>query len=310
MRTAELLDTKTSTVPAQETEQAQPRQATPDTLRGQFMKVASDIIGAPDYIEYLKMVRNPNVRKVISEQELKSKKARAIGNAALRLAEAYPEEKYKQRDIAKLMSAYPGWVMAEQRKKDEEKGFLDNRVYNHHGRRIRQQNTERFTEFNHALREVIDDWGATTSLQELIHSMHMIHPYRTDLDKPENLEEKKEFYKSITATVRGIRNEIAFEHVLIRAGVDFEPATAEEDARGVDYYINGKPVDVKASIFAAQEALQKIAERGRSSDTIIFYPGISDSDFDGKLTLPQANPDRVAELQPKIIRRMRSAGII
>lgn len=183
-------------------------------------------------------------------------------------------------------------------------------MYNEYSRQKRQENTERFTTFNHALREVIDDWGTTTSLQELIHSMYMIHPDRAQLDKPENLEKKKEFYKSITATVRGIRNEIAFEHVLIRAGIDFEPATAEEDARGVDYYINGKPVDVKASIFAAQEALQKIAERGRSSDTIIFYPGISDSDFDGKLTLPQANPDRVAELQPKIIRRMRSAGII
>ena len=310
MRTAELLDTRTSTAPTQETEQAQPRRATPDTLRGQFVKVTNDIIGTLEYTKYKEMVRNPNVHQVISERELKVRKAQAIGNAAFRLAETYPEEKYKQRDIAKLVSAYPGWVMAEQRKKDEEKGFLDNRVYNHHGRRIRQQNTERFTEFNHALREVIDDWGATTSLQELIHSMYMIHPYRTDLDKPENLEKKEEFYKSITATVRGIRNEIAFEHVLIRAGVDFEPATAEEDARGVDYYINGKPVDVKASIFAAQEALQKTAERGRSSDKIIFYPGISDSDFDGQLTLPQTNPDRVAELQPKIIRRMRSAGII
>lgn len=52
MRTAELLDTKTSAAPTQETEQAQPRQATPDTLRGQFVKVASDIIGTPEYIEY------------------------------------------------------------------------------------------------------------------------------------------------------------------------------------------------------------------------------------------------------------------
>lgn len=310
MRTAELLDTKTSTVPAQETEQAQPRQATPNTLRGQFVKVASDIIKTPEYTKYKEMARNPNVRQVISERELKMRKTQAIGNAALRLAETYPEEKYKQRDIATLMSVYPGWVIAEQRKKAEENSHSDNRVYNKYSRQKRQENTERFTTFNHALREVIDDWGTTTSLQELIHSMYMIHPYRTDLDKPENLEKKKEFYKSITATVRGIRNEIAFEHVLIRAGIDFEPATAEEDARGVDYYINGKPVDVKASIFAAQEALQKIAERDRSSEKIIFYPGISDSDFDGKLTLPQANPDRVAELQPKIIRRMRSAGII
>lgn len=310
MRTAELLDTKTSTVPTQETEQAQPRRATPDTLRGQFVKVASDIIGTPDYIEYLKMVRNPNVRQAISEQELKLKKARAIGNAALRLAEVYPEEKYKQRDIATLMSVYPGWVMAEQRKKAEENSHSDNRAYNKYSRQKRQENTERFTTFNHALREVIDDWGATTSLQELIHSMYMIHPYRTDLDKPENLEKKKEFYKSMTATVRGIRNEIAFECVLIRAGVDFEPATAEEDARGIDYYINGKPVDVKASIRTAQKAQEKALARGRGSDKIIFYPGISDSDFDDQLTLPQRNPDRVAELQPKIIRRMRSAGII
>lgn len=310
MRTAELLDTKTSTVPAQETEQAQPRQATPDTLRGQFVKVASDIIKTPEYVRYLELARNPKMRDAISERELKVRKAQAIGNAALRLVEAYPEEKYKQRDIAKLVSAYPGWVMAEQRKKDEEKGFLDNRAYNHHGRRIRQQNTERFTEFNHALREVIDDWGATTSLQELIHSMYMIHPYRTDLDKPENLEKKKEFYKSMTATVRGIRNEIAFECVLIRAGVDFEPATAEEDARGIDYYINGKPVDVKASIRTAQKAQEKALARGRGNDKIIFYPGISDSDFDDQLTLPQRNPDKVAELQPKIIHRMRSAGII
>ena len=310
MRTAEALDTRTITAPTQETEQAQPRQATPNTLRGQFVKVASDIIKTPEYTKYKKMARNPNVRQVISERELKVRKTQAIGNAALRLAEMYPEEKYKQRDIATLMSAYPGWVMAEQRKKAEENSHSDNRVYNKYSRQKRQENTERFTTFNHALREVIDDWGTTTSLQELIHSMYMIHPDRAQLDKPENLEKKKEFYKSITATVRGIRNEIAFEHVLIRAGIDFEPATAEEDARGVDYYINGRPVDVKASIFAAQEALQKIAERGRSSDTIIFYPGISDSDFDGKLTLPQANPDRVAELQPKIIRRMRSAGII
>ena len=310
MRTAELLDTKTSTVPTQETEQAQPRRATPDTLRGQFVKVASDIIGTPDYIEYLKMVRNPNVRQAISEQELKLKKARAIGNAALRLAEVYPEEKYKQRDIATLMSVYPGWVMAEQRKKAEENSHSDNRAYNKYSRQKRQENTERFTTFNHALREVIDDWGATTSLQELIHSMYMIHPYRTDLDKPENLEKKKEFYKSMTATVRGIRNEIAFECVLIRAGVDFEPATAEEDARGIDYYINGKPVDVKASIRTAQKAQEKALARGRGNDKIIFYPGISDSDFDDQLTLPQRNPDKVAELQPKIIHRMRSAGII
>lgn len=310
MRTAEALDTRTSTAPTQETEQARPRQATPNTLRGQFVKVASDIIGTPEYTKYKEMARNPNVRQVISERELKVRKTQAIGNAALRLAETYPEEKYKQRDIATLMSVYPGWVMAEQRKKAEENSHSDNRVYNKYSRQKRQENTKRFTTFNHALREVIDDWGATTSLQELIHSMYMIHPDRAQLDKPENLEKKKEFYKSMTATVRGIRNEIAFEHVLIRAGIDFEPATAEEDARGVDYYINGKPVDVKASIFAAQEALQKIAERGRSSEKIIFYPGISDSDFDGKLTLPQRNPDRVAELQPKIIRRMRSAGII
>lgn len=310
MRTAEALDTRTSAAPTQETEQAQPRQATPDTLRGQFVKVVSDIIRRPGYIEYQKMVRNPNVRQVISERELKMRKAQAIGDAALRLAEAYPEDKYKQRDIAKLISVYPGWVMAEQQKKAEENSHSDNRAYNKYSRQKRQENTERFTEFNHALREVIDDWGATTSLQELIHSMYMIHPYRTDLDKPENLEKKKEFYKSMTATVRGIRNEIAFECVLIRAGVDFEPATAEEDARGIDYYINGKPVDVKASIRTAQKAQEKALARGRGSDKIIFYPGISDSDFDDRLTLPQRNPDRVAELQPKIIRRMRSAGII
>ena len=310
MRTAELLDTKTSTVPAQETEQAQPRQATPDTLRGQFVKVESDTRMMPEYTEYKKMARNPDVCKSTSERELKSKRAWAVGNAALRLAEMYPEEKYKQRDIATLMSVYPGWVMAEQWKKAEENSHSDNRVYNKYSRQKRQENTERFTTFNHALREVIDDWGATTSLQELIHSMYMIHPYRTDLDKPENLEKKKEFYKSITATVRGIRNEIAFECVLIRAGIDFEPATAEEDARGIDYYINGRPVDVKASIPAAQKAQQKALARGRGSDKIIFYSGISDSDFDGMLALPQRNPDRVAELQPKIIRRMRSAGII
>ena len=114
----------------------------------------------------------------------------------------------------------------------------------------------------------------------------------------------------MTATVRGIRNEIAFECVFIRAGVDFEPATAEEDARGIDYYINGKPVDVKASIRTAQKAQENALARGRGNDKIIFYTGISDSDFDDQLTLPQRNPDKVAELQPKIIHRMRSAGII
>lgn len=117
MRTAELLDTKTSTVPAQETEQAQPRQATPDTLRGQFVKVESDTRMMPEYTEYKKMATNPDVCKSTSERELKSKRVWAVGNAALRLAEMYPEEKYKQRDIATLMSVYPGWVMAEQWKK-------------------------------------------------------------------------------------------------------------------------------------------------------------------------------------------------
>lgn len=55
MRTAELLDTRTSTAPTQETEQAQPRRATPDTLRGQFVKVTNDIIGTLEYTKYKEM---------------------------------------------------------------------------------------------------------------------------------------------------------------------------------------------------------------------------------------------------------------
>ena len=108
------------------------------------------------------------------------------------------------------------------------------------------------------------------------------------------------FYEDARMHLAGIRNEVAVEQILKDNGVDFEVGTAEDDALGGDFIINGKRIDIKSSLFTAKLRKASKIEKGHD-DSGIVWSRIEFEDFEGKLTLSDRVKKRVSKyLIPKI----------
>lgn len=151
-----------------------------------------------------------------------------------------------------------------------------------------KKDKESVIEFNHTIRDVIESSNDRFDFNELLNFMTNMH---MSINGPES---RHEFYQKTRDVLFGVRNEIATEAALLRySDYDIEMGDAEDDATGVDMYINGVPFDIKNSQGSVNHARDKAREYGRNPDLII-WSYIDMEDFDGKLTLSDVGMKRAA----------------
>lgn len=153
---------------------------------------------------------------------------------------------------------------------------------------------DKVTEFNHTLREVINAGASRFGFDDLLAFMTTM---QIASGGRENIEE---FQQDARSALVGMRNEMAFEQLLIHAGIEYEIGTLEQDATGGDYIIEGVPVDVKASQAAADQARKRPKGIGHVEGEIV-WSHIRYDDYEGGLTLPYEKNDEVlARLKPEL----------
>lgn len=135
------------------------------------------------------------------------------------------------------------------------------------------------TGFNHAVKEVINAGGNKLDFNDLlVFVTHMGQQINRDADQ-------KQFHAMARESLIGMRNEVAFEQILIAADLDYEVGDEDDDAKGADFIINGIPVDVKASQFGVERSRQQARDHGYSNRGVV-WSHVDFEDFNGKLTLP------------------------
>lgn len=149
-------------------------------------------------------------------------------------------------------------------------------------------------EFNHTLHEVINSGASKFGFNDLLVFMTNAH---TASAGPETT---KDFYDKARDRLIGMRNEMAFEQVLIYSGIEYELGDTVQDATGGDFVIEGRPIDVKASEMSAKSAREKAARHGYDPSGII-WSHIDFDDYQGQLTLPYERvPDIAAKVKPEL----------
>ena len=166
---------------------------------------------------------------------------------------------------------------------------------------------ERYARYNHALREIINDWGSRLTQDELIQYMFSYHPRRALLQKDPTA--RREWLETTKADIEGVKIEMGFELAIDRTNISWYPATPIQDAKGVDYIVNGVPIDLKRSYSSAQEAQYYNNLYGRSK--VAVCPDIRPEDFvdpkTGKTMLVPQNPEAVAL---RVEQSLRNSGVI
>jgi hypothetical protein len=154
--------------------------------------------------------------------------------------------------------------------------------------------------FNHTLREVINAGASRFSFDELLTFMTNMHIAGG------GRETAAEFQGFARNALVGMRNEIAFEQVLIANDVEYELGTIEEDATGGDFIIEGVPIDIKSGLTATDEARKKARREGRNPD-LIMWSHIREADYEGRLMLPyRKNGEVYSRLQSDLNRAISS----
>lgn len=221
---------------------------------------------------------------------------RAIAKGALSLAEQRETERGEHdvdANIYRLVSHIDSFYENSVRL-DELRAKYGNRNVPPHIRNEKIAKRAEVIEFNDALQETINAGASKFDFHELLHFMTSM---RAMSSGPENLDD---FHKRAKESLIGIRNEMAFEQVLIYAGVDYRVGTTEEDTKGGDFIVNGTPIDVKSSQFSAERAQQNAKRNGYDGSGII-WSHINFEDFDGKLMLPFEKCEAVwHELEPEL----------
>ena len=290
------------------------------SMKAMLRTAEKHIVASPEYQERVGVIKKtPEYQRYMKERQeestvvaglgrvIKRWRDEALKSSAGQVAERLGYEgRYKEQELVQLVGSFHDWVGVDTRRRNDQH-------YSDRSRAQRQLDIEKLVAFNHALREVINTHGTQTSLGDIVDGLMEIHPHQASFAAKRDQYESCR--RSLIGTIIGIRNEMAFECVLERFGFDYKPGTNEDDRHGIDYYINGCPVDVKSSPAAVEAALRKRddweAATGRyNSDTVIFCPGFRREDFNGMLALPTKPYDAVIQCAPTVLNNMIEAGIL
>ena len=155
--------------------------------------------------------------------------------------------------------------------------------------------------FNHALREVINSGASQFSFDELLHFITDAHEIGGENGSRKG---KEAFSTELRTKIVGMRNEIAFEQLLIHGGIPYELGSEEDDAAGKDFRVRDIGIDTKASESTTRAAKKQALRRGKNPDHII-WSHINEEDFEGGLALPNHKIAAIWEkLKPDIIQAL------
>ena len=260
-------------------------------IKQQFITVDAALKSQKPHLAYLveQAGRNWN------EEKRRQRRSAALGESAVTLVQHYAsKEQWSHVDMTRLLAAYPGWVEATEQ---------DDTALT---RQENRQRIKKFTRFNHALRDVIDNathscetWESIPSVSNMVNSLEAVCPSN------KNTQNKQDRIHILRATVVGIRNEVLFMRVLDEAGIVYEPGTANQDVHGIDMIVNGKLIDLKSSEDHAQRARQCAAQY--NDEKIIFFPGVEKYEYHNRLMLPK---EKIIQVMPRVVARMYSHDIL
>ncbi len=162
---------------------------------------------------------------------------------------------------------------------------IKDRYYNH---------KKGLSEFNHTLHEVINAGASRFNFRQLVEFMTTMYMATG------NHDDISSFTTNAKRHIVGMRNEMSFEQLLIAGGYNYTLGTVEQDAEGGDIIVEGVPIDLKASQFSVERALETAHENGYYDDNVL-WSHIEPQDYKGQLTLPYDKVDEVlARLKPDL----------
>ena len=231
-----------------------------------------------------------------SEEKRRQRRSAALGESAVALVQHYAgKEQWSHVDMARLLAAYPGWVEATEQ---------DDMALT---RQEKKQRIKKLTQFNHVLRDVIDNATHSCETRQSIPSVSdMINGLEAVSAGNKHDHNKQYRMDMLRMTVVGIRNEVLFMRVLDEAGIAYEPGTANQDMRGIDMIVNGKLIDLKSSEYYEYDAQEDAAEHD-DDGRIFFFPGVEGYEYRNKLMLPK---EKIIRVVPRVVARMYSHGIL
>ncbi len=132
--------------------------------------------------------------------------------------------------------------------------------------------------FNEQLRQLVDD-DSGVNFEAL--TLMVSESAQNGIDS--NFASPREVTQAVHAILTGIRTEHGFEKKLDYLGVQYRRGTLHEDLRGIDYILDGYPVDVKSSLRSVIEVATPSEDttyainRGK----IILFPYDYEQDYNG-----------------------------
>lgn len=133
--------------------------------------------------------------------------------------------------------------------------------------------------------EALDDTLTADELRDFVG-----HVYEWSHENPEDTET---YVNDVMTTLSGYRVEASFERLAQAAGFTVKQATHQEDHRGIDFYVNDVPFDIKSSEKTAILHTNKHKNDTRRYHTVKFVPSITLADFAGRLIIPNENVEHI-----------------
>jgi hypothetical protein len=163
-----------------------------------------------------------------------------------------------------------------------------------------RSDAQKVSAFNGTLREIINVGGNKFNFNELLAFMTNQHIAIGGHDTQDS------FHELARTHLVGARDECAVEQVLTVSGIDFERGTAEQDAVGGDFIVDGVPLDFKSSPAATAKGKESARRHGTNPDRVV-WSHIKPEHYQGGLVLPSGLNKSVADqLLPDIYRALES----
>lgn len=157
------------------------------------------------------------------------------------------------------------------------------------------QSIDAVMKFNALLRRVIMECDPTMDFAQL---EQYLHEHYEALHGEYDSAHVKSMFR---AALVGIRHEVSFARVLDATAIPYRHGSDREDSHGGDYMLYGYiPIDIKSSALNAERE-QRAAVQHHHDAFHIFYTGIVEEDYEGRLLLSQPAAERIArEIRPKL----------
>ncbi len=235
--------------------------------------------------EFRKSLPTHNIEEMTSEEK-RTMRIRAVARGALdRANQETKESGYRtpDGDIFNLIANLDTFYEAQQSlaQLDSDKDFR------HVARSERIPYLKDAVQFNHALREVIDN-HPSLSFTDILNFMTEMH---TTVSGPDT---QKQFYTGAREVLDGMRHEIGFEQILgALPDLDYREASIDEDINGADIIVTVDNTEIPVDIKGSPRTTAFKREKSYHPERIIWSQ-LSFEDFNGGMRISRQLAEKKA----------------